>query len=96
MAPWNTFLTVSIMAGGKSVVTVITALRMSGEEACAGQGLPHLSPRRVSYHQRTLAAMSLLVGQQGIYLSVAEAGLVNTLVRADVEMLTGVDTISVF
>ena len=96
MAPWNTFLTVSIMAGGKSVVTVITALRMSGEEACVGHGLPHLSPRRVSYHQRTLAAMSLRVGQQGIYLSVAEAGLVNTLVRADVEMLTGVDTISVF
>ena len=72
------------MAGDKSVVTVITTLRMSGEEACAGHGLPHLSPRRVSYHQRALAAMSLLVGQQGIYLSVAEAGLVNTLVRADV------------
>ena len=47
-------------------------------------------------HQRTLAAMSLLVGQQGIYLSVAEAGLVKTQVRADVEMLTGVDLISGF
>ena len=42
--------------------------------------------RHTTYHghQRTLAAMSLLVGQQGIYLSVAKAGLVKTQVRADV------------
>lgn len=57
---------------------------VGGERLCAGYGLSHLSSRRVSYHQRTLATMSLLVGQQGIYLSVAEAGLVKTQVRADV------------
>ena len=49
MAPGNTFLTVGIMAGDKSVVTVLMALRMSGEEDCA-QDMACRICRHAAYH----------------------------------------------